>query len=92
MSEIVTIPANDATVSRGNCGTGGIKIKATMTIDQMQDAVRSIAAAMPGDCWKELMAEVNNEEICHNCGTAMPEGCGGLFRKDGDECMLNREK
>lgn len=28
--------------------------------------------------------------ICSNCGTRMPEGCGGQFRKDGHACLLNR--
>lgn len=31
------------------------------------------------------------EEICPNCDTALPEGCGGLFRKDGKSCWLNKE-
>lgn len=27
--------------------------------------------------------------ICGNCDTALPEGCGGLFRDDGAACRLN---
>lgn len=27
--------------------------------------------------------------ICGNCDTALPEGCGGLFRDEGPACRLN---
>ena len=27
--------------------------------------------------------------VCYNCDTALPEGCGGLFRDDGAACALN---
>lgn len=29
-------------------------------------------------------------ELCQNCGCLMPDGCGGLFEKDGESCMRNR--
>ena len=29
--------------------------------------------------------------VCGNCDTALPEGCGGLFKSDGDHCALNGE-
>ena len=29
------------------------------------------------------------QEICGNCETALPAGCGGLFRDDGKHCRLN---
>lgn len=29
------------------------------------------------------------EPVCGNCDTAMPDGCGGLFKRDGAACMLN---
>lgn len=29
------------------------------------------------------------ENICENCSTPLPEGCNGLFLKDGDSCKLN---
>lgn len=25
-------------------------------------------------------------EICQNCDTSLPEGCGGIFKNDGDSC------
>lgn len=28
--------------------------------------------------------------ICSNCGTKMPGGCDGIFKKDGRACLLNR--
>jgi hypothetical protein len=28
---------------------------------------------------------------CHNCGTDLPKGCGGIFRKDGKACLLNED-
>ena len=27
--------------------------------------------------------------VCGNCETALPEGCGGLFKDDGKHCRLN---
>ena len=27
--------------------------------------------------------------VCGNCDTALPEGCGGLFKDDGKHCRLN---
>lgn len=27
--------------------------------------------------------------VCGNCETALPEGCGGLFKDDGRHCLLN---
>jgi hypothetical protein len=29
-------------------------------------------------------------EVCGNCDTALPAGCGGLFRDDGQACALVR--
>lgn len=29
-------------------------------------------------------------EVCGNCETALPEGCGGIFKGDGEACALNR--
>lgn len=99
VSEVIGIRAKQITVSSGF--DGGVVIAAAMTVDQMNDVVRNIAAKLPGDEWKKIMAEINEEwqnyhepvkEICHNCGAALPEGCGGLFRKDGNECLLSRER
>ena len=36
-------------------------------------------------------ANAVEEEVCPNCDTALPKGCGGLFRKDGKACWLNKE-
>jgi len=30
--------------------------------------------------------------VCQNCDTALPEGCSGLFRKDGEACALNAQE
>lgn len=30
-------------------------------------------------------------EICGNCDTALPEGCGGIFKTDGKSCRLNAD-
>lgn len=32
-----------------------------------------------------------NREICPNCESSMPDGCLGLFKKDGIHCWRNRE-
>lgn len=31
------------------------------------------------------------QDICNNCGSSMPDGCGGKFKDDGDGCRLNQE-
>lgn len=36
-------------------------------------------------------ANAEPEEVCPNCETALPQGCGGLFRDDGDQCWLNKQ-
>lgn len=28
--------------------------------------------------------------VCPNCEADLPEGCGGMFKSDGDSCWLNR--
>lgn len=59
MSETIHLKAEHigATASKNN-----LRIVATMSVEQMADAVRSIAAVMPGDSWRELMAEINGGE------------------------------
>ena len=32
----------------------------------------------------------NTKNVCPNCETAMPLGCGGIFKKDGQHCLLNK--
>lgn len=49
-------------------------------------AIRELPAEAEYQSWIALL----NMPVCHNCDTAMPEGCGGLFRDDGQACMLNR--
>ena len=41
--------------------------------------------------WEALFIESSPHapQICGNCDTALPEGCGGLFRDDGPACSLN---
>jgi hypothetical protein len=29
-------------------------------------------------------------DLCGNCDAALPRGCGGLFKADGEHCRLNR--
>lgn len=36
----------------------------------------------------EEMREAVGAEHCHNCGTDLPEGCGGRFLDDGTACLL----
>jgi hypothetical protein len=31
-----------------------------------------------------------SEIICPNCDATMPEGCGGVFKSEGEQCLLNR--
>jgi hypothetical protein len=39
-----------------------------------------------------LMIKISKSEHCYNCGTNLPEGCNGIFKKDGDACLLNKIK
>lgn len=42
---------------------------------------------------KNLEAAVRRcVRICENCGTPLPEGCGGLFKDDGAACALAASK
>lgn len=36
--------------------------------------------------------DVGTLEICPNCDTALPQGCGGQFKQDGEACWWNRGK
>lgn len=38
------------------------------------------------DAWQRY---VQNSDVCHNCGSPMPDGCGGLFLLDGKACLRN---
>lgn len=29
------------------------------------------------------------QQVCPNCDTALPKGCGGIFKEDGASCALN---
>lgn len=43
-----------------------------------------------GPCDHGCIAEkVAEPDVCPNCDTALPEGCGGVFRDDGAACRLN---
>lgn len=44
---------------------------------------RAMLAAAP------VLTAQPQASVCPNCDTELPEGCGGLFRKDGDSCWLN---
>ena len=33
--------------------------------------------------------EQSEVEVCDNCGTVLPEGCGGRFKENGAACRLN---
>ena len=59
MSERVIIPAESTSVVPHG---SKIHIRAAMTIDDMRQTVRNIAAIMPGSVWRELMDEINGEE------------------------------
>lgn len=38
------------------------------------------------------MTTVEKENSCPNCGCELPEGCNGLFVKDGNACQLNEKQ
>lgn len=46
------------------------------------DVAAIVDAAFPGEAAAEVM--------CPNCDTAMPGGCSGLFKDDGEACLLNQ--
>lgn len=31
------------------------------------------------------------QDVCPNCDSELPKGCGGLFKKDGDSCWWTRQ-
>jgi len=48
--------------------------------------------------WAELVPLMHSHmkakhapDICGNCDTALPRGCGGIFKDDGEHCRLNRK-
>lgn len=49
--------------------------------------------AIPGPTCPQCTADNSSAaapaKVCPNCDTALPEGCGGLFRDDGESCWLN---
>lgn len=52
---------------------------------------KAIAPGKPGDVVTvKIPADKPAAEVCPNCDTALPEGCGGLFKDDGEACWLNR--
>lgn len=42
------------------------------------------------DSWLALLRAQASRPVCGNCDTAVPPGCGGIFRDDGAACALNR--
>lgn len=34
--------------------------------------------------------KTGKQDVCHNCDTALPEGCGGTFKDEGISCRLNQ--
>jgi len=47
-------------------------------------------AHLDGDFLEETVIGGEEAEVCHNCESPMPEGCGGTFEADGDSCRLNK--
>ena len=39
-----------------------------------------------GRCHYVLGKTVNKNTVCNNCDTELPEGCGGIFKADGESC------
>lgn len=37
-----------------------------------------------------LAKEADCPPVCWNCDTALPKGCGGVFKGEGSSCALNR--
>jgi hypothetical protein len=38
----------------------------------------------------ESLDRLHDATVCGNCDTAVPPGCGGIFKDDGSACALNR--
>lgn len=41
------------------------------------------------ECINEQAREAAQREYCTNCGMSLPEGCAGIFKRDGNACKLN---
>ncbi len=75
-------------------------VKVTVPMEQvlMVEAVTSTEAAQdvrrqyPDKDIISVEHVYHGDELCGNCGTFMPEGCGGLFEKDGKACRRYRER
>lgn len=54
-----------------------------------RDELAKMAARALALAWQ---VELDERSIvkCPNCDTDLPEGCGGIFRSEGDACWLNR--
>jgi hypothetical protein len=55
------------------------------------DAEREVRRQYPD---KDIISVENvydDQQLCHNCGALLPDGCGGLFQKDGDVCKRPRD-
>lgn len=37
-----------------------------------------------------ISEKVKKCDICPNCDTALPKGCGGIFKNDGQHCWMNK--
>lgn len=48
------------------------------------------AVSTSGPTVKDSLTVQSAIEVCPNCDTTMPEGCEGMFKKDGAACLLNR--
>lgn len=82
--------------------------EALETLEKMANQVRANRGKHPLLCavvehdwpeyeptWRAIEERVIREisEICPNCDSPMPEGCGGTFAKtDGASCLLNRRE
>jgi hypothetical protein len=53
---------------------------------EMVLAVREQVVAL----WESSPAKLPGEK-CFNCEAALPAGCGGIFKDDGEACLLNRK-
>jgi hypothetical protein len=59
-----------------------VRVSAVTMNEAAQEAMRTEGAI-------SVVRVHDSDDLCHNCGTLLPDGCGGLFEKDGAACKRN---
>lgn len=55
-----------------------MQARITVRIEQIGVDVTSTFDCMP------------KREVCYNCATELPKGCGGIFQDDGEHCRWRK--